>query len=208
MLTRALAVAGVVALTATMGPGVASSAAGDAAQTSSLARVSDGDDLRPRWVRDRSRDHRWPDHNARGLWVWPSYRDGWLIVQVEGQTLRPSRTFNGVELHLQTRGDRRPDYRVVYNLSGDGDGLSGAYVKRIRGWDSPGRIVSCPRLSAEWRPRTDAVEINIPRPCIRRQGRVKVNARAWNYTRYGSGGGPTRGVADTIPTSRGFSTWI
>lgn len=206
MLTRALAVAAVVALTATMGPGVASTAS--TTRSAKAIRVSDGDNLRPVWVRDRTRDHRSPDHNAQGFHVWPRYRDGWLYIRVSGQTMRPGRAFNGVELHLQTRGDRRPDYRIVHNLPGDGDGLSGTYIKRIRGWSSPGQMVGCSRLAARWRPGSDGVEFDIPRRCIHRQGRVKVNARAWNYTRYGAGGGPTRGVADTVPSPRGFSRWI
>lgn len=95
MLTRAVAAAGVLALTATLGPGVASgsSAAEAPASGAAQARVSDGDNLRGQRIRDRTpRDHRAAEHNARNLYVYPRYRKGWLYVQVQGRTCGRARS--------------------------------------------------------------------------------------------------------------------
>jgi hypothetical protein len=214
MLTRALAVVGVVALTATMSPGAASIGAGAAEASANADTVRVGAAQRAGYVvRDLQRRdprHVRPAFDADSLRVFPRYRRGWLIIQVEGDTLNRGRRFNALELHLQTRGDRRPDYRIVHRLSRDGDGLSGGYVKRIRRWEGAGHQVSCPRLSAKWRinSQTRWVELYVPRPCIHRQGRVRVNAETWNYTRYRADGTPLRGRADAVPARNTLSRWI
>jgi hypothetical protein len=62
----------------------------------------------------------------------------------------------------------------------------------IRGWEAPGRAQRCGRLSAKWRVNARVVEFDIPRRCIHRSGQVRVNAEAWNYTRYRADGTPRR----------------
>jgi hypothetical protein len=211
MLTKALAVVGSAVISASLlGPSVASteSAAANPTQPApAAALLSDGDNLRA-WVQDRTRrDHHAREYNAQGIWIYPHLRRGWLYVQVKGQTLRPSRRFNAAYVYLQTRGDRRPDYRIVHNLPRDGDGLAGTYIERIRGWDASGTTRRCGRLSAKWRVNARVVEFDIPRRCIRRQGRVRVNAETWNYTRYRANGSPRRGVYDPVPARHALSGW-
>jgi hypothetical protein len=210
MLTKALAVAGVLALTVSMSPGAASTVGSAAAstgysgitQSSGSQRagipVPDQQRLDPPSVR--------PVNDASGIKIYPRRARGFLGVMIYGPRLLPSRHFNASAVYLQTRGDRRPDYRIVHNLRVDGDGHVGKYVARIRNWGSDGVRVDCPRLSVEWHVNQRYVMYWIPRACINRRGDVRINAETWDYYRP-RGGEPTKIRVDGVPRYRTLTSW-
>ncbi|HYJ67196.1 MAG TPA: hypothetical protein VEX15_05980 [Nocardioidaceae bacterium] len=207
---RATVIATAVAATITVAPSVGAVDSHPQAQTQlspTQETPSTNAPARRAWIADLGGRDAAPEYNAQGMWVYPRFKRGWLFVQISGHNLRPSRKFNGARVYLQTGGGSRPDWRVTYRLPGDGDGTAGVGLSRIRGWDSPGHLVGCSRLYAKWRVNVRKVEFGIPRGCIHRHGRVRVNGETWNYTRYRHGD-PVYGRYDAVPATDRLSRWI
>lgn len=134
---------------------------------------------------------------------YPHYR-GRLVVQLYGPRLQVGRRLNGAFVTIDSRGNRRPDFRVSFYLPRDGDGARGLGIARVRRWQVEGRKFRCRGLTAKFRDESSLVEVQVPRRCIGKPRRVRINGELWNFTRYDDRGRPVYGDFDAVPARYRF----
>lgn len=140
--------------------------------------------------------------DTRRVRLFPNFRRA-VIVQMYSFTYNAGRKFNGLDIAYDTRGNRRADYRLIWNFRKDGDGhqLFGLY--RANG-SRTGARVTCPGMSGKGRDRIHAIEVAVPRACMAIGKRVGIQTQTWNYTRYNRRNIPVRGFRDRAPNGSSY----
>lgn len=135
--------------------------------------------------------------DTRRVRLFPNFKRA-TVVQLYSNTYRAGRRFNGLDIAYDTRGNRRADYRLIWNFRGDGDRhhLFGLY--RANG-NRTGARVSCPGISGKGRDRINAIEVAVPRACLAARKRIGIQATTWDYTKYNRRNIPVRGFRDRAP---------
>jgi hypothetical protein len=193
-------------------------------QLTQSTRPAGADALRYRSKRDARGDVKYPRRNrpidiAR-MQAWPhtSNKPRYAAVRIKGYDFpRVSSKRNLADVFLNLKGtDRKPDFRVVKYLPRDGDGLGGARLLRVRGWQQTVRAKRCQDLVVNFNAGLDRVTFFIPRGCINARGgrKFQVHVRVWNVFRYSDSGQPMRGWFDEVPNRqrraepRFLSGWV
>lgn len=140
-------------------------------------------------------------------YVWPRYQRERVVAQIQGRFQH--RKLNGAELWIDTAPrNAGPEWRVVWHLPGDGDGLRGMYVARVAGFNGDGTIRRCPGRYAKKHIAEGYVEMQVPLSCIGWPSRIRIATVSWDYTRYNDRGRPTRGYNDWVHAKKRLSRWI
>lgn len=200
-----------------LGP-AGSAGASDTARASDTVRTAEsprphGDDaLRYREKRDPRGDVKYPRRNRtidiRWMQAWPHVKKKprFMAVRIKGYAFaRASRKRNIADLFINLQGTGpKPDFRVIKHLPRDGDGLNGARLLKVRGWNKTVRRKPCQGLRVPFNAKLDRVQFFVPRRCINaRGGRLfQVHTRMWNIFRYSDTGQPVRGWLDEVPNRK------
>ncbi|WP_340539996.1 hypothetical protein [Nocardioides sp. GXZ039] len=139
-------------------------------------------------------------YDTHQIVLYPAYR-GWVAVQAYSNTYDVGPKFNGMDISYDTKGGRAADYRLIWDFRNDGDGHQRFVLLRVNGSDAISRV-NCPSLTGKGRPRINAIEVLVPRNCMRIRKKVGVQVQTWDYTRYRKGN-PVRGYRDKAP-NRGW----
>lgn len=143
--------------------------------------------------------------NATRIHMWPRYRRDRVVVQVYGKNLMHKR-LNGAEVWIDTnRKNPGPEWRFIWHLPGDGDGIRGTRLLKVNSFKDGGTFRKCARRYARKHLAKGYIEMQIPVACIGRPGRIRVAAATWDYTAYRPNGEPRRGYHDWVRGYRRLS---
>jgi hypothetical protein len=195
-----------------------------APQLGESARTDPADALRYRSKRDHRGDIKYPRRNRAidisRMQGWPHTSDKprFAAVRITGYAFPgASNKRNMADLFINLEGTGpKPDYRAIKYLQRDGDGLSGARLLKVRGWQRTVGVKNCPGMVVPFNAGRDRVTFYIPRRCINARGgrSFQIHVRMWNIFRYTDDGQPVRGWFDEVPNRlrraepRFLSGWV
>lgn len=121
---------------------------------------------------------------------------------------------NALQVFYDTNAVRPgPEYTAIVYRGGDGDGLKGLRMYRAKSWRTLGARIPCAyRYYWKYYPSSGYgyFTVFVAQSCLEGTAghRIRVHARAWNFTRYNGNGIPTYGYFDNAPNGSGWSAYF
>jgi hypothetical protein len=149
--------------------------------------------------------------DARSMKVAPRANKGKVVqVSVTGPRLKVGQRLNLIDVTI-LNGSRTQAWRAFWLFPKDGDKIAG-----FRLWDLTkatgsrpwGKLIKCKAQKGRFinGRKGLTIQMNIPRSCIDKPEKVRVNGKLWYVATYNKKNGfPKKGWGDGVPSDSGFT---